>query len=431
MVHYKQKFLSDVLGRMEERAVRRMLAGFTERERIYHAWPLFRTFLAQVVCGGSCRKAIERGISQGWLPRSASPLTAAYCNARQRMPEDPLRELALDLGRRLAKATSSRRRFMGRCVKVVDGTSVQMPDTPDNQAEYPQPSAQAEGCGLPVMYLAALMDLDTGALVDVEEWGQGHGHERNGFRAMWRSLKPGDIVLGDGGLVSYADMALLVRRGIDSVFEAGTRKFSPGTDDEIVTLNRPYVLGDWVKRKHLPETLTVRVIHFRVTVPGSRKKAVTLMTTLLDRGAYPKRKLMRLYRRRWEMELRFRDIKTTMGLELLTAKTAEGGRKEIWMALVACNLIRTVMVAAARRMDKPVGRISFAGTVDRLEAFGMCPLQVQDPAGLFALLLDHLCDDLLPHRPNRVEPRKRKRRPKNYRLLNRPREVERQELLRA
>lgn len=155
------------------------------------------------------------------------------------------------------------------------------------------------------------------------------------------------------------------------------------------------------------------------------------MTTLLDRERYPKRKLMRLYRRRWEMELRLRDIKTTMGFELLKAKTAEGCRKEMWMALVAYNLIRTVMVAAARRMDKAVGRISFAGTVQRLEAFGMCPLRAQDPVGLFVLLLDHLCDDLLPRRPNRVEPRKRKRRPKNYRLLNRPREVERQELLRA
>ena len=140
---------------------------------------------------------------------------------------------------------------------------------------------------------------------------------------------------------------------------------------------------------------------------------------------------MRLYRRRWEMELRLRDIKTTMGLELLHALTAEGCLKELWMGILAYNMIRTVMCAAARRAKKPVARISFAGTLHRLEIFGTGQLRWEDPVAAWRMLLEHVAEDLLPHRPNRVEPRKRKRRPKNYRLLNRPRQVERQELLRA
>jgi hypothetical protein len=424
----KKNFLADVLSQLDGSQVARVFLGFSERERVYHTLPLFRTFLAQVVGGDSCRKAIERGIDQGWLPRSASPKTAAYCNARTRLPEIPLQELAFRAGARLAAAVPARKRFMGRPVKVVDGTSAKLPDTPANQSEYPQPGSQARGCGDPLMHFAALMDLDTGGILDVETWPEGDS-ERSGFRTLWRSLKKGDIALGDGGLGSYADMAWLLGRGVDSVFDAGQRKFDLPLGDHRVTLRRPAALGYWVKARQLPETLDVRVIRFQRKLPGGRRETITLMTTLLDAQRYSARKIMRLYRRRWEMELRLRDIKTTMGLERMHLHTPESCRKELWMGVLGYNLIRTVMCAAARRVDKPVARISFAGTLHRLDTFGMGRLRHTDPATAWRLLLEHVAEDLLPVRPNRLEPRKVKGRPKPYPLLMQPRHLERQQLL--
>ena len=424
----KDNFLTRVLGTLSDQKVEWAFLGFSERERTYHTLPLFRTFLAQVVCGGSCRTAIERGIDQDWLRRSASPLTSAYCNARTRLPEIPLMELAFKVGARLAAAVPERKRFMDRPVRVVDGSSTQLPDTPASQAEYPQPGSQARGCGFPLMHFAALMDLDTGGILDVETWPEGES-ERSAFRVMWRSLKKGDIALGDGGLGSYADMALLLKRGVDSLFDAGQRKFDLPPGDHRVTLHRPSELGYWVKARALPEELEVRVIRFRGKLPGGRRDTITLMTTLLDKKRYSTRKIMRLYRRRWEMELRLADIKTTMGLERLHLHTPEGCRKELWMGLLAYNMIRAVMCEAARRAKKTVARISFAGTMHRMDTFSTGRLCHVDPADAWRLLLEHVAEDLLPVRPNRVEPRKRKRRPKAYPLLTQPRQVERARLL--
>lgn len=424
----KKNFLGEVLTRLTEPEIVRIIGSYSERERIYHPWPLFQTFLAQVVCRGSCREAIARGIGQGWLPAGTSPKTAAYCNARRRLDAYDILELLLKIGRHMVCRAPEEYRWLGHLVRVVDGTSSQAPDTRPNQKEYPQPKSQAKGCGFPVVYWAAMMDLYTGGIVDVAEWGEG-GHERVGFREMWGSLRTGDLVLVDGGLCSYADMALLQKRGVFMLGDAGQRQFSVGMGDHKVILNRPSVVGDWVKKKDLPEQLTVRVIRFRTRGRGCRKKTITLMTTLLDHQRYSMGKLIRLYRRRWEMELRLRDIKTTMGLEMLTAKTPEGCLKELWMGLVGYNLIRTVMCDAARRAHIDVRRISFAGTVQRLRCFAP---ELQDPtdaADRYSLLMDHLAIDLLPDRPNRVEPRKRKRRPKAYPLLTRPRQVERDELL--
>ncbi len=424
----KDNFLSRVLGTLSDKEIKWAFLGFSERERIYHPLPMFKTFLAQVVCRDSCRQAIARGINQGWLWPSASPKTSAYCNARTRLPEIPLRELAFRVGARLAAAVPERKRFMGRPVRVVDGTSTQLPDTPANQIEYPQPTSQAKGCGFPLMHFAALMDLDTGGILDVETWPEGDS-ERSAFRVMWRSLKKDDIALGDGGLGSFADMAMLAKRGVDSVFDAGQRKFDLPLGDHRVTLLRPAELGYWVKERELPEELEVRVIRFNSKLPGGRGETITLMTTLLDSRRYSMRKIMRLYRRRWEMELRLRDIKTTMGLERLHLHTPEGCIKELWMGTLAYNMIRAVMCEAARKVKKPVARISFAGTMHRLDTFSTGRLCHADPAAAWRLLLEHVAEDLLPVRPNRVEPRKQKRRPKAYPLLTQPRQVERARLL--
>ena len=432
----RSDFLGSVMPHLSRGELEKAFDGFTIRHRIYHTWPLFQTFLSQVASGAGCREAIGCAINQGWLPLHTSPKTSAYCNARGRLPEAPLRDIALSSGALLEREMGDAGMCLGRTVKVIDGSSVQLPDTEQNQRDYPQPNQQKPGCGFPVMYFSALMGLGSGAIIDVETSGGG-GSERALFRTLWRSLEAGDIVLGDAGYGSYAEVAMLNQRGVDTVFRKGTRKFDTrgavrlGKNDWLVIWHRPSAPGDWVDAGELPEMMVMRAVRFRHGVKGFRSREVILYTTLLDPGLYPKAKMIELYRRRWELELRLRDIKTSMGLELLRCKTPEGCRKELWMGLLAYNLIRTVMADAALKHKVNLGRISFAGTLQRLEAFGAGYIARLDPCAAYKLLIQHIAADLLPYRPNRVEPRKKKRREKNYRRLNKPRQTERLLLLKS
>ena len=434
MRKFRKGFLGCVLSHLDRGSVEVAFEGFTTRNRIYHTWALFQTFLSQVAVGGGCREAIEVGVNQGWLPVHTSPKTSAYCNSRSRFPEAPLKGLAFSLGHSLEGAAEDEGLFCGRRVRVIDGTSVQLPDTGPNQREYPQPNQQKPGCGFPVMYISVLMGLGSGAIIDAETSG-GSGYERSNFRTLWRSLEAGDIVLGDAGYGSYAEVAMLGERGVDTVFRQGQRKLDTGNgirlgkNDWLIVWDRPVTTGDWIDVAELPERMVIRAIRFNHKVKGFRSKDVTIYTTLLDPGRYPKAELIKLYRRRWEMELRFRDIKTTMGLEMLKCKTPDGCRKELWMGLLAYNLIRAVMAHAALERKVRLSKISFAGAVQRLTAFASGDLVRNDPIIAFSLLIQHLVVDLLPHRPNRIEPRKRKRRPKNYRLLTVSRNIERSCLL--
>lgn len=432
----RRQFLETVLPSLSRESVEATLAGFRSRDRVYTAWALFQTFLAQVVAGDACRAAIERAIQQQWVPLQTSNKTGAYCNARSALPERGLRELALGHGRALHRHVPPSKACGGRPVKVFDGSSVQLPDTPANQQLYPQPKAQKPGCGFPVMYLMAAMSLTAGAILDVVIGQQGKEHPM--FRWLWRCLCGGDIALVDAGLVSYAEIAMLVKRGVDFVGRLGHQRkldwpaaqpLGPG--QWLVRWMRPKDPVDWVAWEALPPTLTLRLIQFHTQIKGFRSHEITLVTTLLDTQQYPVAELIDLYARRWEMELRLRDIKSTMGLDKLSCLTPRGCRKELWMGLLAYNLIRAVMVDAARRGHLPLHRISFAGTMQRLREFGYGGLLLQSPQKAYLLLLDHLIDDRLVHRPGRVEPRKLKRRPARYTLMTQPRHIERLRLLEA
>jgi Transposase DDE domain len=424
----KSRFAESVLERVSRRAVEQALAGFTRRRRVWDAWALVRTFLFQMAWGFPCREAVEGAIQQGWVPPGTSPLNPGYCKARGRLPEGPLRALALQTGRALEEEARRAERWPHRSVKVLDGTGLSLSDTPANQKAYPQPSGQKPGCGFPLMYVCALMGLAGGGILDAVT-GAGAGKERVRFRTLWRSLCEGDIVLADAGFGSFAEVWALWRRGVDSVVRLGKRKAPAGRieqlgpDDWLVEWPRPRKVGRWVERAALPARLLMRVIEFDVGRRGFRTRHVALATTLLEERLYPRHMLMGLYRRRWEMELRLRDIKTTMGLEKLRCKSPEGCRKELWMGLMAYNLIRTVMVEAARMARLKTARISFAGTLQRLRQFGTgCVLNASPRKG-YRMLLEHLARDRLPVRPNRREPRAVKRRPKNYQLLTAPRHL--------
>jgi hypothetical protein len=427
----KRQGLGKVLPRLSEGKVREVLCGFRVRQRLYDGWTMVRMFMAQVSARASCRETIEEAIQQGWVAVQTSVGTGAYCNARKSLPERPLRELAMGLGQELED--SGGQGWCGRRVRVVDGSSVQLPDTKDNQEHYPQPKAQEPGCGFPVMCFVVLMSLATGGIVAAIT-GR-NGKERSMFRSLWRYLKEGDVVLGDRGFGSYAELSELQRCGVDGVFRLGSQRKhlkrvrSLGRGQWLVQWARPQVAPNWIALAQLPPLLELRLIRFSSQQRGFRSRHITLITTLLDCRAYPKKELIALYRRRWEMELRLRDIKTTMGLEELSCKSARGCRKELWIGLLLYNLIRAVMVQAAAGAGVAVNRISFAGAVQRLRQMSRGQLIRNDPLQAWALLLDHLVQDALPHRPDRVEPRRLKRRAKNYRLLNRPRQQEKLSLL--
>jgi hypothetical protein len=407
------------------------------RKRLFDSAQVFWLFLSQVLeADKSCRETVRKWL--GWLAvyrgAVASPNTAAYCKARKRLPEEELIEVDDGLVERLEEAETEEERWLGRRVLVADGSSLSMPDTEENQGSYPQPKGQKPGCGFPVMRVVALFSLATGALLAFSK-DQLAVHERTLFRRLWKRLEPGEVVLADRGFNSFADLYWLGAAGVDSVMRkhqrrgAGAkRRQKLGKNDWIVDWIKTKTCPRWLSLEEwrgMPETLTVREIECVVDIPGFRSESFTVATTLLDPVAFPTRAFAQLYRTRWRAELYLRDIKTTLGMEVLRCKSPDMIHKELRMFLIAYNLVRACMLQAARAHAVCLERISFKGTVSTLRAWAPLFLQPDLDANksdeLVQLLRFYLARDLLPFRPNRLEPLARKRRPKNYPLLTKPR----------
>lgn len=263
--------------------------------------------------------------------------------------------------------------------------------------------------------------------------GSLHVAERTLFHAVWEHFSPGDIVLADTGFCSYADYVLLEREGVDSVMLNHQRR-TKGLR-EVKRLGRNERLVEWFKNKlrpnwlskeqweGLPDTFVVREITVHVDVPGFRTKTLVIATTLRDPNAYPASEIADLYRRRWAIELYFRDIKTSMGADILRCKTPEMVEKELWMHVIAYNLVRALMLEAAQAAKENVARMSFKGTCNAIRNWSPVIAQAQEQyrKHLITAMLQSIARNLVPHRPNRTQPRARKRRPKNYQLLTEPR----------
>jgi hypothetical protein len=406
------------------------------RHRIYDPVTTWLMFLGQVLAPDhSCRNAVAQARAANLISLRASVHTGAYCQARDRLPEEPLHRLAANLGAQLSNAERSEERWHGRRVVVPDGSSVALPDTPANQAAYPQPSEQAPGCGFPVLYVCTLLSLTSGALLDFVT-GSGNGNELTLWRQLWGRLRPGDIALGDRKYCSYADLALLRAGGIDVVARLGKRKtdFRKGivycVQDHLTSWTCPKVPPAWLGTQVLPAAMPVRELRFRVEVPGFRAETITLATTLTDAQQYSKEELAGLFFQRWQVELRLRDIKTVLGMDRLRTARPERARKELWMFLAGYNLIRTLMFNATQKAHVPVARISFHCRQRLLAAAAhRCP--PRRFRALYRRLLRELAYDRNPDRPFRYEPRAVKRRPKQFDLLNKPRAVLRQKLLKV
>ena len=400
---------------------------------IFPPWLTLWGFLGQVLDPDhSCNRALARiqaHRAQVGLP-PLSPDTGGYCKARQRLPEELFSELCLETGAQLAAQSDAAELWFGRRVKIVDGSSASMPDTPANQAVYPQPAGQAPGCGFPVVAFVALFCLTTGALLALAS-GPWFLNDLSLFYFLRDALVWGDILLADRAFCSYAELALLHQRGIDSVMRLNQARRTDfrrgrllGWRDHVVRWPKPRQRPPGLRERdyrRLPPSLVVRELCYRVDAKGFRTQEILLATTLLDDETYFPEALAELYFLRWDVEIDFRHIKTTMQMEVLRCKSPQMVRKEIWTHLLAYNLIRTLMWDAARSGPARARRLSFKGTIQHLLAVRDMRWAGHNGHEAMDVLVELVAHQVVPFRPDRIEPRVKKRRPKPCRLMTRPR----------
>lgn len=413
--------------------------GAHSRERIFSKQVSFWAFVAQMLNpGASCREIVRR--VQAWWQetlgetKAPSSSTSAYCQARRRLEPAALELIRGQIAFSLEKNVLRDERWFGRAVKIVDGTGLSMPDTPENQALWPQSGAQEPGCGFPMMKVVGLFSLSSGAWLE-SATGNLHVHESTLFRGLWSKLHPGDLVLADRGFSSYATLAgLQQQRGVDSVmrlhqmrktdFRTGRRL---GSEDRLVTWHKPQRTEAWSEEEYaaLPAMLTLRMIRLRVSAPGFRTKSVVLVTTLLDPVAYPAEALRELYGQRWQVELHFQQIKTHLAMDVLRCQSPEMIEREVLVHQITYNLVRSLMQRSAHLHHVPLGRISFKGTLDTLRSWSVLIAAAdktpKEQQALIDRMLEIIASDPVPERPGRSEPRAKKRRGKNYHLLTKPR----------
>lgn len=320
-----------------------------------------------------------------------------------------------------------------------------MPDTPENQSAYPQNVSQKPGLGFPIARIAAIFSLSCGAIVDLgicRYAGKGQS-ELSLFRTLWHRFRPGDIVLADRLYGTWRELLDLQKQGIELVsqlpnmrqadFRKGQRL---GKGDHLVRWPKPFFIRSlsWQENMRLPESLIVRECRIHIHHTGFRTKEIIVVTTLLDADQVTKEDLAELYRARWNAELDLRSLKETLQMDILRCKTPELVRKELWTHVLAYNLIRAVMAQAATRHGIEPRTISFKGSLQTLEAFQPViaikggrnqKLRIQ----YYKTILDTIAQHQVADRPGRFEPRKRKRRPKPYDRLMKPRHEAKRELL--
>jgi hypothetical protein len=339
------------------------------RERFYPPTATLSLFMTQVLSSdGSCQNAVNDyvvgRVFNGLEPCSTG--TGAYCKARQNLPVEMVSNVARQTGRVIVEHMPDAWHWRGRRVKLVDGTTVTMPDTPENQAVYPQQKGQKPGLGFPIARMVGLICLGSGAVLDAA-MGPFKG-KRTGEHALFRqlldSLEPGDVVLADRYYCSYWLIALLLAMGVDVIFgQNGARKTDfrkgkrLGARDHIVEWTKPRACPDWMEKEayeSFPETLSIR----ETKVAGK-----VLVTTFLSPGDAPKSELSALYQQRWHVELDLRNIKTTLGMETLSCMTPQMNEKEMWVYFLGYNLIRILMCEAALQAEICPRQISFKHTL--------------------------------------------------------------------
>lgn len=417
------------------------------RCRIYTPAVTLWVFLSQVLAADqSCRNAVAKFVA--FRVRRGEPApsleTGSYCQARSALPEKMFSDLAKRAGRELHEQSRSVLNPFNRTVKVVDGSTASMPDSCSNASHFGKAKNQHGEVGFPIVRFVAVFCLATGAMIDLMVGP--YAGKRTGELTLFRKLKnvfsPGDILLADRLFCNFCDIAILLNQGVDVVmrirqsrkvdFRKGKKL---GREDHVVTWYRPDHCPEWLTHEQfqrLPETLSIRELKVRIEQPGFRSREIIVMTTLTDVTIYSKNEVGDLFRQRWQAELDLRSIKCVLQMDVLRCQSPEMVRKEIWAHMLAYNLIRSVMCAAAHENNLQVRQISFKGVQQLVNAFFDAITTAQSRPEL-----RQICDTLLTaslchhvgNRPNRFEPRKRKRHPKPYPKMKLSRNQERSALL--
>ena len=395
------------------------------RERKFPPTVTLAMFLGQVMSAdGSCQKAVDEAVAtrllSGLSPGSAN--TGGYCQARVRLPEEMVSAPARQTAELLEQNTPQGWLWQGRHVKLVDGTTVSMPDTPENQARFPQPEQQPAGTGFPLARLVGVISLSHGAVLDVAMGpyqGKGTG-EHALFRQITDGFVAGDVMLADRYFSSYFLIAEMQKRGVDVLFEqhgARTTDFRRGerlgVRDHRVSWKKPQ-RPEWMSvedYRGYPDEITMREVKVGKKV---------LVTTFLNPRQTPKGELGQLFRQRWNVELDLRNIKSTLGMERFRCKTPDMVEKELWVYVLAYNLIRLLMAEAAHQAEVLPRQLSFKHTLQIWVAWSARQYRSEAPedtAGLFMVI----AQVRVGNRPGRLEPRMLKRRPNRYTFLGAPR----------
>lgn len=413
-------------------------SGTMSRRRLFSKENTFWAFFGQVLdADGGCKEVVRKLQSYASIKgiKIPSSSTASYCTARKKLDEEMLFDIFKHTADWCDKIPETGL-LNNRRVIVVDGTGISMPDTPENQEIWPQSAMQKPGCGFPSARICAFFSLESGALLSYAI-GNKKSHELPLFRMQWETFRHGDIFLGDKGFCSYFDIAHLEKQGVDSVVTLARRKPVNkskclkilGPNDLLIKWDRPQynvrLSYSREAREKLPKELVLRQIRVTVSHPGFRAKEFYIVTTLLDKDQYPSKEIAELYLKRWDVELFFRDIKTTIGLDVLRCQTPEMIRKEILMHFISYNCIRRLMFEAAEKIEMAVRLVSFKGSLQAIRNWEPhLNHERVSKAERFKLLNDlyvAMTNCPIKQRPGRSEPRCLKRRPKNYQLLTSPR----------
>ena len=403
------------------------------------------TFLSQVLDPDhSCRGAVARVVV--WLAirgrRPCSSETGSDCDARRRLPVGVVRRLVRQTAEEIDREAADGWLWRGRRGMLVDGTTVSMPDTAKNQDVFPQSTTQGIGLGFPPARIVVIIAWATGVVHDMAI-GPYQGKETREtalFRTLWDSLKPGDIMLGDRFFCTFFGIAGLRQRSVDVLFRMHRRRkydfrrgHCLGVEDHVATWTKP-ARPEWMDETtydRMAETIEVRELRVKVGQAGFRVESLVLTTTLLDATIYPKEAVADLYLKRRHIEVDLRSIKYVLQMDVLRCKSPEMAEKEIWVHLLAYNLIRGVTAQAAKAHGKPPRELSFKGALQTMAAFED-PLREADPIErkrLMEAMLKAIASHRVGNRFGRTEPRADNRRPKPQKYLTTPRAEARKQLL--
>jgi hypothetical protein len=417
-------------------------AGVMFRKRVFDPVVTLWAFLSQVLSADhSCNEAVDRVNAQRAAEgrKAASSETSSYCEARQRLPERVVCDLMRQTARNAEAQADCSWLWKGRHVKIGDGTTATMPDTRENQEAFPQPPTQKAGLGFPMVRLVVIFSLATGLALE-SAMGKHQGKktgENTLFREMFHVFNPGDIFLGDRLFDCFRDIAQLKARHVDVVIRMNQSRICDfrrgrrlGQDDHLVIWHKPKFDANRFDRatyEALPASLEMRELRFTVREPGFRPKVIIVVTTLTDPEAYPAEDIAALHRERWHCELDLRSIKSVMQMGHLRCKAPEMVRKEIWMHLLAYNLIRSKMLEAARTYGLLPRQLSFKGAKQSLTQYGprLATANASCCEHIRSEMLRAMAQRQVGDRPNRSEPREVKKRHSKYSYMTRPRHAKR------